>query len=135
MLPEFANERLTVEPLASPPSLNDQLTDDGVKLTSAARPSMVPVRKWVNGSVENVAACPTLRLESDTLADIAAGVNETEPTSTVVTLGVVTTVTSVVNVGAGAVGTGIGFLGVGVGVGLGAGLTGIGNTTFGGGGT
>ena len=135
MLPEVAKEWLTVAPLASAPSLNDQLTDDGVKLTSAARPRMVPVRKWVNGSAEKVAACPTLRLESDTLADIAAGVNETEPVSTVVTPGVVTTVTIVANVGPGAVGTGAGFLGVGVGVGLGAGLTGIGTTTFGGGGT
>lgn len=135
MLPEVAKEWLTVEPLASPPSLNDQLTDDGVKLTSAARPRMVPVRKWVNGSAEKVAACPTRRLESDTLADIAAGVNETEPVSTVVTPGVVTTVTIVADVAAGEVGTGVGFLGVGVGVGLGAGLTGIGTTTFGGGGT
>lgn len=135
MLPEVAKEWLTVAPLASAPSLNDQLTDEGVKLTSAARPRMVPVRKWVNGSAEKVAACPTLRLESDTLADIAAGVNETEPVSTVVTPGVVTTVTIVANFGPGAVGTGVGFLGVGVGVGLGAGLTGIGTTTFGGGGT
>lgn len=103
-------------PLASPPSLNNQMTEDGVKLTSAARPTMVPVRKWVNGSAEKMAVCPTLRLESDTLADIAAGVNETEPVSTVVTPGVVTTVTTVVRVGDGEVGTGVGFLGVGVGI-------------------
>jgi hypothetical protein len=96
---------------------------------------MVPVRKWVNGSVENVAACPTLRLESDTLADIAAGVNDTESVSTVVTPGVVTTVTIVAKGGDGAVGTGVGFLCVGVDVGLGAGVTGVGTTTLGGGGT
>lgn len=116
---------VTVCPDAIAPEPKDQLTVLGVKLTSAARPKIVPVRKWVKASEAKIAACPTCRLESDTDADIGVGLNEMDWVSVIVAPGAVTTLIKVVVSNAGrlvAVGVGVGF-GNGAAVGLGAGRT------------